>query len=264
MRASSVGAMDLLDEESHRLLLWAVRLDEVGAATSRKELRRLAEPRRPAGSTVIAGLAGRPADFTEGPIASLTRRGLLRTAEDGGVAPTDLGRQVISSLGSHPEDAPLFEVLESDLRSSDPLAFARVVGRIAALDRPMVVDPYCRRPQLEYLVAHTTVTKVLVSDRLSATDLDDLSTFVRSLRRRDQRLRLRVAPADAVHDRHVIAGDRVLQVGGLAVATGGGSTILTEPVDLGAAAREYYRGVWKRARKLASYKPRSETSERAA
>jgi hypothetical protein len=88
-------------------------------------------------------------------------------------APTDLGRLVVNALGLHPEEAPLFEVLDTDLRSSDPLAFARVVGRIAALDRPLVVDPYCRRAQLEYLVTHTSVNKVLVSDRLSDEDVDD-------------------------------------------------------------------------------------------
>src|SRR5690606_19727738 len=180
-------------------------------------------------------------------VAALTRRGLIEEIVDERLVPTDLGRLVISAIGLHPEESPLFEVIETDLRSSDPLAFARVVGRIAALDRPMVVDPYCRRPQLEYLVAHTSVTRVLLSDRLSDADLEDLVSFVRSLRRREHKLRLRVAPAAEVHDRHVIDGDRVLQVGGLAASTEGGSTVLTEPVDLGAAAREYYRGVWKGA-----------------
>lgn len=256
--------MDLLDEESHRLLLWAVRLFEVGGTPTRKELRRLAEPRRPAALSVVAGLSGRNADFAESAISSLTRRGLIEEVVDQRIAPTELGRLVVNALGLHPEEAPLFEVLDTDLRSSDPLAFARVVGRIAALDRPMVVDPYCRRPQLEYLVAHTSVNKVLVSDRLSEDDLEDLIDFVRSIRHRDTKLRLRVAPAGAIHDRHVINGDRVLQIGGTAHQVGGGTTVVSEPVDLGDDVRRYYRLMWRRAERLAVYRPDDQPAERVA
>ena len=256
--------MDLLDEESHRLLLWAVRLFEVGGTPTRKELRRLAEPRRPAALAVVSGLSGRDAEFSEGALSSLVRRGLLEVVADDRLVPTDMGRVVVNALGLHPEDAPLFEVLDTDLRSSDPLAFARVVGRIAALDRPMVVDPYCRRPQMEYLITHTSVSRVLVSDRLSAEDLDDLIGLVGSITRRDTKLRLRVAPADELHDRHVINGDRVLQVGGTVHSVGAGTTVLSEPIDLGIAARRYYRRVWKSARKLATYRPERGVTGRVA
>lgn len=256
--------MDLLDEESHRLLLWAVRLYEVGGALTRKELRRLAEPRRPAALSVVAGLSGRDANFAEGAISSLLRRGLIEEIDSQRVVPTELGRLAVSALGMHPDESPLFEVLDTDMRSSDPLAFARVVGRIAALDRPLVVDPYCRRAQLEYLVAHTDVTRVLVSDRLDSADLDDLVDFVETLRNRDTRLRLRVAPASAVHDRHVIDGDRVLQIGGTANLVGGGTTVVSEPVDLGEDVRRYYRMVWKSASRLATYKPGRRAAKRAA
>ncbi len=256
--------MDLLDEESHRLLLWAVRLYEVGGTLTRKELRRLAEPRRPAALSVVAGLTGRDTNFAEGAISSLIRRGLIEEVDAQRLVPTDLGRLAVSALGMHPDESPLFEVLDTDMRSSDPLAFARVVGRIAALDRPMVVDPYCRRAQLEYLVAHTDVTRVMVSDRLDSTDIDDLVDFVETLRSRDTQLRLRMAPAAAVHDRHVIDGDRVLQIGGTAHPVGGGTTVVSEPVDLGEDVRRYYRMVWKSASRLANYKPGGRATKHAA
>lgn len=254
--------MDLLDEESHRLLLWAVRLFEVGGTPTRKDLRRLSEPRRPAALAVLSGLSGRDAQFSEGALSSLVRRGLVDVIADDRLVPTELGRSVVNALGLHPEEAPLFEVLDTDLRSSDPLAFARVVGRIAALDRPMVVDPYCRRPQLEYLLAHTSVDRVLVSDRLSADDLEDLVDFVGSITRRETKLRLRVATAHEIHDRHVINGDRVLQVGGTLQSIGGGTTVLSEPIDLGVAARAYYRDVWQRARRLVVYRPSRKLRDR--
>lgn len=247
--------MDLLDEESHRLLLWTVRLHEVGGNPTRKELRRLSEPRRPAALSVVTGLSGRDRDFAEGAISSLLRRGLIEVIAEERLAPTDLGRMVVNALGLHPEEAPLFEVLDTDLRSSDPLAFARIVGRIASLDQPMVVDPYCRRDQLEYLVTHTTVSRVLVSDRLSADELDELGAIVAGIRNRATKLRLRVAPAASIHDRHVINGDRVLQVGATPTGLGAGATVISEPVDLGVAVRKYYRSVWKQARKVAAYRP---------
>jgi len=256
--------MDLLDEESHRLLLWTVRLAEVGGSPSRQQLRRLAEPRRPAALAVVSGLSGRDAHFSEGAFTSLLRRGLIEELDGERAAPTELGRLVVSALGLHPEETPLFEVLEADLSSSDPLALARVVGRIASFDRPTVIDPYCRRPQLEYLASHTTVDKVLISDRLSDDELDDMVEFVRSIRHRTTRLRIRVAPAAMVHDRHVIDGDRILQVGTLAHSVGGGTTVLAEPIDLGAEVRRYYRQVWKRSDKLATYRPGEDLNDRAA
>ncbi len=247
--------MELLDEESHRILLWAVRLHEVGHAPTRTELTELAEGRRPAGLATVTGLVGHDSEYQEGAIASLLRRGLLHPVGDAGVAPTGLGRRVVDALGLD-DGFPAFEVLDADLSSSDPLAFARIVGRVAALHRPMLVDPYCRRSELEYLTAHTSVTRVLVSDRLGGDELADMVDMVESLRRREHKLRLRVAPADEIQDRCVVSGDRVLQVGGLPSANGGGASVITEPHDLGAQAREYYREVWRSADRLAAYRPR--------
>jgi hypothetical protein len=51
--------MDLLDDESHRLLLWAVRLHEVGHVPTRREVRQVAEARGAAGRAVVTGLPGR-------------------------------------------------------------------------------------------------------------------------------------------------------------------------------------------------------------
>jgi hypothetical protein len=256
--------MDLLDEESHRLLLWAVRLYEVGHAPTRKELRRLSEPRRPAGLAVVTGLAGGDPDYREGAIASLLRRGLLEPVGDETVAPTEVGRRVVDAMGLHGDVLPMFEVLDVDLRSSDPLAFARVVGRIATLHRPMVVDPYCRRSELEYLAMHTSVTRVLISDRLDDDEVDDLIRFVRSVRRREHKLRLRMAGRDEIRDRCVVSSDRVLQIGGLPGTVGGGATVICEPRDLGEQTRSYYREVWKRAERLASYRPGRAASARVA
>jgi len=255
--------MDLLDEESHRVLLWAVRLHEVGHAPSRVELRDLAEGRRPAGLAIVTGLAGRDSAFEESAIDSLLRRGLLQPAGTDGVAPTALGRRVIDALGL---DAgfPAFEVLDVELGSSDPLAFARIVGRIASIHRPMVVDPYCRRSELEYLCAHTSVTRVLVSDRLDVDEVVDLVEFVESLQLREHKLRLRIAPGDVVADRCIVGEDRVLQIGGLPSAGGGGATAICEAHDLDDEARSYYRQAWRDAERLASYRPGRCRSARVA
>lgn len=256
--------MDLLDEESHRLLLWAVRLFEVGVTPTIDELSRLAEPRRPVAPEITAALVGRPLDFSESSVESLLRRGLIQDRGDDRISPTDIGRGVVNALGIHPEEVPLFEILDSDLRTSDPLVFARVVSRVAALDRPMIVDPYCRRAQLEYLAHHTSMTRLLVSDRLDGDELDDIIAFVSSMVGRRNKLKVRVAPAAAIHDRHVIDGERVLQIAGLVQSDGAGATVVTEPFDLGNAARAYYRQVWKDSGKLVSYTPTVASLPRSA
>lgn len=247
--------MELLDEESHRLLLWAVRLNEVGSSPTAEELHQLSQPRRPAAETVVRSLTGRATEYAEDTLASLIRRALVEHRDDGTVVATELGRTVVNALGLHPDDTPLFEVIEADMRSSDTLAFARVAGRLAALDRPMLVDPYCRVDQLEYLVTHTSITRVLVSDRLDDGDLDSIAQLVDSIKRRPVRLRVRVAPAAAIHDRHVIDSDRVLQVASTVGAPGTTATVITEAIDAADAVRSYYRSVWRAADKLASYRP---------
>jgi hypothetical protein len=256
--------MDLLDDESHRLLLWAVRLHEVGHVPTRRELRQVAEPRRAAGLAVVTGLTGRADDYREGAITSLIRRGLLEESGDHGVAPTELGRRVVQVLELEGGAQPMFEVLDVDLRASDPLGFARVVGRIAGMHRPMVVDPTCARSELEYQVAHSTVSRVLVSDRLGDDELDDLVDSVGSIRNRDVKLRLRVGPAEDLWDRCVIGEERVLQVGGLPAQAGGGTTVLVEVHDLDEAARRHYDRVWKDADRLAVYKPDRGAAARVA
>lgn len=246
--------MQLLDDESHRILLWAVRLHDVGHAPSRRELQVLAENRRPAGVAVVTGLSGQDPVFEEEAVASLLRRGLLQSIGDEQVTPTGLGRRVVDALGV---DAgfPAFEVLDVDLTSSDPLAFARIVGRIAALHRPMLVDPYCRRSELEYLSAHTSVTRVLVSDRLDDDEIADLADHVQSLRRREHKLRLRVAPAALIQDRCVISRDRILPVGGMPSTTSGGASVVVELHDPSEELTAFYRRVWRDAERVATYRP---------
>jgi hypothetical protein len=243
--------MELLDEESHRLLLWAVRLDEVGHAADRTELERLATPRRAADDGIAPGLAGRTTAWTEPAVDSLVRRGFMEVDERGLMHPTRLGRRSLDAVGL---DAafPVFEVVEAQLRSGDPLAFARIVGRVSALHRPMVVDPYCRRGELEYLAAHTSVARVLVSDRLGRGELAELAEVVRSVGRRSVELRLRVAPADEVSDRWVICSDRVIAVGGTTQTGAPGATVLAECTDLAPLARKHYRDIWRRADRLAT------------
>lgn len=255
--------MELLDEESHRVLLWAVHLHEVGHAPRCGELAALSENRRPSGLATVTGLTGQDPVFEEDAIPSLVRRGLLQPLGGDRVAPSELGRRVVDALGG---DAgfPAFEVLDVDLSSSDPLAFARIAGRIAALHRPMLVDPYCRRSELEYLSAHTSITRVLVSDRLDDDETAGLIDHVETLRDREHRLRLRMAPAEVLHDRCVISGERILHVGGLPSTTSGGSSVVCETHDLADEIRDFYRDVWRRAERLATYRPARRAAASAA
>lgn len=251
--------MELLDEESHRLLLWLVRLDEVDHSPTAAELARLAEPRDAAGGELAARVAGAPRVHTEGALASLVRRGLVERHGGDRLAPTQLGRRAVDALGLH-VSVPAFEVIDADLRSADPLVFARIVGRVAALDAPMVVDPYCRPSELEYLVAHTGVTRVLLSDRVPRSELEGLAAVVRSVSRRERSLKVRVARAEELSDRCVVTADRVVYVGDVPPVAGApGATVLVEPVDMAPAARDHYRRIWRRAERLAAYRPRRRT-----
>lgn len=251
--------MELLDEESHRILQWAVRLDEVGHAPTTAALQALAEGRRRVGSAVVTGLTGQDPVFEETAVASLLRRGLLRRCGTEAIAPTELGARVVDALGIDAR-LPAFEVLDVDLGSSDPLAFARIVARVASMHRPMVVDPYCRRSELEYLAVHTSVTRVLVSSRLDGDEVEELVDFVGSMTGRDHKLRLRMAPAALVQDRCVISGERVALVGGLPSTSGGGSSVICEPHDVSGRIRAHYVELWRRSERLAAFRPQRRSS----
>ncbi len=189
---------------------------------------------------------------------SLVRRGLAEERDDR-VTPTELGRLTVSALGLHPEQSPAFEVIDADLRGGRPARAGagggsdRCAGRTDR--RRSALSP---AEQLEYLARHTGVTRVLVSDRLDDDELDAIVEAVGRLGDRPWKLRVRVSPAHAVHDRHVFDDDRVLQVGGVATATlPGGSTVLSEVTDLADEVRRYYRALWKRAERLAVHRPPS-------
>lgn len=166
---------------------------------------------------------------------------------------TPLGSALVRALTVAPDG----EVDELVLDRDDPLALARVVGRIAALGPAMVVDPYLRVDQLLVLVG-TQVTRLLVRAG-NATDLAALKATLGAVPV-DRTIELRAVPASALHDRLVIPieGD-VWMLGSSLNGVGRHLTTLVRLHDAAGQLRSAYEETWRSADPITIATPLSPT-----
>jgi hypothetical protein len=119
-----------------------------------------------------------------------------------GLRITPIGKALIKALDEQRtrDEAVATIVLEPD----DPLAVARVLGKLAALGEVMLVEPYFRLDDLLAIVQDTKVTRVLMGEKTSEAARTALSRGVRDLEI-GRKFEIRVA--EDLHDRHVIPVD---------------------------------------------------------
>jgi hypothetical protein len=136
------------------------------------------------------------------------------------------------------------------LNSEDPIAFARVVQRIAETGPGLLVEPYFRLDDLMPIVYYTQVARVLTSERTKPTERDGLKLGVERLVL-DRPFEVRVAGRE-LHDRYVIPeaggaqfiGASLNRLGQVATAMGA----LHDGAD---RLRELYEELWTESSVLA-------------
>jgi hypothetical protein len=183
---------------------------------------------------------GRPGETAT---AWLTRLRWLRQDEDK-VRVTPLGAALLAHLEeeSFEADIPVALVLDQD----DPLATARVIGRIGELGHCALVDPYFTYERLPDLIRATQVGRVLTSSR----DAKKLEVLRLALAGFDPNASPDVRTSDAFHDRFVIPDAGPIWLLGTSL-TGVGKrlALMVEVKDetVSSAIRERFEEEWSQA-----------------
>ena len=165
--------MRVASDTVHRLLAYLAALGAHGAQPSVSELDAYAEedePRMAPSSYVDQQSAFyEPEEWTWHWAHYLRRRGWVSVGDHGGsrtgdapVSITSLGRHLLRHLD---DEAVVGDVRAVSILARGPAAYGRVIGRIAEHDRPLLVDAYFDETSLSDIVLHTTVSRLLLSDK---------------------------------------------------------------------------------------------------
>ncbi len=249
--------MEIADEPSHRVLAYLVGINRAGYRPTVEELGAYAEkPDRirwgptwaaKIAQTLAQQLAAKGPLEVESVIDYFERLGWANVSQ-GRIACTALGEAVLRTLDqAQPDEA----VIEAVLTPEDPLAYSRLIARIAMAGNAMIVDPYFRLDHLLPIATNTSVTKILTSDKIDAGDRAGLADGVPRLAL-SRSLEVRLAPGEEMHDRFIIPRSGPVQMLGLSLSgVGRRATIVTELHDTAEEVRSRYEGIWTNAKSLA-------------
>lgn len=163
---------------------------------------------------------------------------------------TDLGRALLRAEKAEEADAADVLILSRD----DPLAYATLIGAIAELDRPLIVDPYLKAEHLVDLIEYTSADRFLVGPKVGVGPSATMQMLVDAPSPR--RHELREAAAGELHDRYIVSTDAVYSIGTSMNGVKKTGTLLMPLPDIAASTiRTAMEGVWDGATTLAKSQP---------
>lgn len=231
----------MLDDETRKVLQVVDYAERTGSPLTVTEFTGFAEgPTRRSSYVGMAALTG--GIRTNETVLQFIRRVRLIDEEAGGVRLTRLGRIILS--GASEQEAA--EKLAEDvvLAAGDPFATVDLLRAVRRAGSCLLVDPYCREPQLLDIVRYTETTRVLIGPDAARDDFALILGAVRPPRE----IELRVT--SDVHDRHVIPEiGPVLTFGASLNRVGRGkpSILVQLTADLSSSVRATYEELWKGA-----------------
>jgi hypothetical protein len=215
-----VAHMDLVDEDTHRLLAYVDAVRSRGHRLTRAEFNEFANrPYRRQRTTGLVTIARMQSDITERVSwrepanAWFERLGwLTNDSQDGdGVMLTSLGMALLRHLEAPSPVAPEDSAIEIFLDPDDPMSYVRLIGTLSSLgEGVLLIDPYFRFAQLEDVMG-SSVSRILTSRKIGAKSVAQLELALGVLPT-DERPEIRVV-AD-LHDRFAISDEgRVVALG---------------------------------------------------
>jgi hypothetical protein len=119
------------------------------------------------------------------------------------------------------------------LDSEDPLAYAVLFGKLAAVDGDLLVDPYLRVTEMRDVIDYTDVRRVLISSRPRNTRETQTAIAVYLASLEEAEVEVRTTASRDVHDRVVISTDGSAHLLGTSLnSIGSASThLVTLPTD---------------------------------
>ncbi|MFC8655624.1 hypothetical protein ACFUCT_10575 [Streptomyces parvus] len=244
--------MEIASEEIHRLLFYVSAVNRRGHKLSISEFEAYAKGPTRRTKTVSGVLGGGLADLqammgsrkvpTESHLEYLQRLGWVR-GEGEIIKLTRLGKAILDEMSSPAIDVQSDSATEVLLDPSDPHAYVKVVGVLSELGDGLLVDPYFRYDQLETIVDHTQIRRVLTSKKTGNSALSQIQ-FALAVIDEGQRPEIRVA--ESLHDRFAIGDNgHVVAIGTSLNSVGRNHSVvmpLSETAGKGVSA--VYEDLW--------------------
>ncbi|MHB9860613.1 hypothetical protein [Streptomyces sp. YIM S03343] len=173
---------------------------------------------------------------------------------------TPLGHAILADLSAPKLDVSNEDASEVILDPSDPFAYVRVIGALSDIGEGLLVDPYFRFDQLETVVEHTQIRRILTSKKIGAPAISQLALALAVI---DAPQRPEVRVANELHDRFAISeGDKVIAIGTSLNSVGKNLSVVVPLASIaGNAIRRTHEDLWTNATVL---KPKNPTPQATA
>lgn len=265
--------MDLVDEDTHRMLSYIGRMragghkltinefDEFAKRPGRKQRRRFS-PAQVAMRTIAGIIEG--TEYIESPHDWFIRLNWAQLDNpedsDSGIRLTSLGHTLLRDLDTPPPPMPDESSSELVLDPNDPLSYAHLIGRINSIgDNVLLVDPYFRTDQLGDILPGN-VTRVLTSHKISRNEIERLRL---GLRNTTEDARPEIRAQNDLHDRFAISeSGRVIAIGTSLNSAGKNFSMVMPLSDVSAASiKSTHEDLWQSADKITPKTDDPSTSE---
>ncbi|MET8897256.1 hypothetical protein [Streptomyces albogriseolus] len=249
--------MEITTEAGHRLLAYISAATRRGATLTPEYLEAYAKSpfrrvqRR--GSIVemmdsFANFGGRT-EYLETWTEYLSRVGWI-SVSDNSVKLTTLGHAILADLSAPKIETASDDSSEVILDPSDPFAYVKVIGALADIGEGLLVDPYFRFDQLQTVVEHTEIKRILTSKKIGAPAISQLALALAVF---DESQRPEVRVASELHDRFAIStGEKVIAIGTSLNSVGRNLSIVVPLASVaGSAIRSSHEELWVKSQVLA-------------
>ncbi|MFE1126464.1 hypothetical protein ACFW6R_07390 [Streptomyces albidoflavus] len=247
--------MEIASEGTHRLLFYVSAVNRRGYKLPVSEFEAYAK--RPTRKTkTVSGVFGSSFSDLQSMMGNrvvpdeswrdyLERLGWISV--DGGIVNlTRLGKAILDELSSPASDVQSERAIEVLLDPSDPHAYVKVIGVLSEMGEGLLVDPYFRYDQLEMIVDHTRLRRVLTSKKTGNTALSQLQ-FALAVVDEDQRPEIRVS--ESLHDRFAIGDNGDVVAIGTSLNSVGRNHSVVVPISetAGKGVSSVYEQLWSAA-----------------
>lgn len=170
---------------------------------------------------------------------------------------TSLGRAMVRGAVSVDANTALL------LSPGDELSYAQLVVHLSSGEPTLLADPYIRLEPLSRLLAETTVNRVLTSSKVEDDELRGMASL---LVHADREVELRVSEDASWHDRYVVRGKEVWQLGASMNGLHRNITALLSITDesVSHSILEYVEGLWQGAAPVSPPTAREKSGEAAS
>ena len=241
--------MELASKEIHRALAYVAALNKHGYSPTTAEFDAYASSpgRKPLGmlGRIAADMPWYDYEGLQESVRDYLQRVYWVSSEGGQVRITDLGRVVLAALDeeAHQVEGPIEVVLDPQ----DPIVLSRVVKRLTAAGKALLVDPYFRLEQLLSIVNYTEIDRVLMSDQVERDNRNSLKHALDTLPTA-RRMEVRVATKQEMHDRYVIpTRGPITFIGTSLGSVGRRLTVIGQLGDASEEIRQHYEATWQKA-----------------